>query len=178
MSQRVEFRHFSFKRRLSLLAAGAAAFLFAYSIGAEGVKLTDEEVAATVEEFTERVEGIEEEGIFSNNAVIGLGMFIPGFGVGLGIYSAFSTGLVFNAFAQVSPELSGTSPLSLFITPFGILELSAYGIGISRSGILVVDLLKRTPWRRYIVITLIEIAIAVSALLVGSFIEAEVIRTS
>lgn len=177
MTQRIEFKHFSFKSRLPFLAGGVAVFLLAYSVGAQGVNLSEEEAAATVDEFTNRAEGIEEEGIFSNNAVVGLGMFIPALGSGLGIYSAFSTGLVFNAFAQVTPTVSGISPLSLLLTPFGLLELFAYGLGISRSGILVMDLLKRTPWRQYVVITLIEIAVAVGALLIGAFVEAEFIKT-
>jgi hypothetical protein len=38
-------------------------------------------------------------------------MFIPGFGIALGGFSAFSTGLVFNAIAQTSPALSNISPI-------------------------------------------------------------------
>lgn len=163
------------KSRLAFLAAGIAAFVASYSVGAFGVQLTDEEARTTVDEFTASVQGIEGVGIFSNNAVIALGMFIPAVGAGLGLYAGISTGIVFNAFAQIIPEVAGVSPLSVFATPFGILELFAYGLGISRSGILTVDLIKRRPVRQYLVITLIEIAIAVSALLIGSYIEASFI---
>ena len=34
-----------------------------------------------------------------------LGMFIPGIGTGIGIFSGFSTGMVFSAMAETSPSL-------------------------------------------------------------------------
>lgn len=172
----VQSQHFSFKYRLTFLAAGIAAFVASYSAGAFLVQLTDEDAQATVDEFTASVEGIEEGGIFSNNALIALGMFIPAAGVGLGMYAGISTGIVFNAFAHVIPGLAGVSPLSVFATPFGIIELFAYGLGMSRSGILAYDLIKKTPWRQYLIVTLIEIAIAVALLLVGSIVEAQFIE--
>ena len=172
----VQAKHFSFKTRLAYLAAGIAVFLISYSIGATGIKLSEEEATNTVRDFSEGVQGIQGSGIFSNNAVIGLSMFIPAAGAALGIYSAFSTGMVFNAFAQITPALAGVSPLSVFTTTFGILELFAYGLGISRSGILVHDLIRKKPWRQYLVITLIEVAIAVSVLLIGALIEAQFIQ--
>lgn len=167
--------HFDIKMRLIYLAAGIAVFIISYAVAAS-VPLSDEEAKQIAEDFTERVQGIQGEGIFSNNAVAALGMFIPAAGAGIGIYAAYSTGIVFNAFAHITPALSGISPLSVFVTPFGILELFAYGLGISRSGILVRDLIKRRPWREYLLVTLIEIAIAVSALVVGAMIEASFIR--
>lgn len=160
------------------LAVGTGVFLLSYWVGATAIELSDEEANATVQEFTERVQGIEQEGIFSNNALIGLGMFIPAAGVGLGIYSAFSTGIIFNAFAQVNPAISLMSPLSALFTPFGILELFAYGLGVSRSGILAYDLAKRRPWKTYLIVTLLEMAIAVAALVIGAFVETHFIQNS
>jgi hypothetical protein len=170
----VQTQHFSLKSRLVFLAAGIGAFLASYSVGIF-IPLTDDEARITVEEFTANVEGIEQGGIFSNNAVIGFGMFIPAAGAGLGIYAAISTGMVFNAFARVIPEVAAVSPFSVFATSFGILELFAYGLAISRSGILAFDLIKKRPWRRYLVVTLIEIGIVVVVLLVGSIVEAQFI---
>lgn len=58
------------------------------------------------------------------------------------------------------------------------MELFAYGFGMSRSGMLAYDLMKKSPWRQYLVVTLIEIAIAIALLLIGSFIEAEFIENT
>ena len=167
----IQTKNFSIIRRLAFLAAGVAAFLLAYLVGSSAVGLSEDEANLIVDDFVERVQGIEGEGIFSNNAVIGLGMFIPAAGAGIGVYSAYSTGIVFNAFAQVTPALSGVSPLSVFATPFAILELFAYGLAISRSGMLVYDLAKRKSWKQYLPVTGIEIAIVIVALLIGAAIE-------
>lgn len=172
----IQAKSFSLKFRLAYLAAGIVAFLIAYSIGASGVVLSDEEANQIVEEFTERVQGIQEGGIFSNNAVVGLGMFIPAAGAGIGVYSAYSTGIIFNAFAHTNPAIAAMSPLSVLATPFGILEIFAYGLAMSRSAMLVYYLVKRRSWKEYLLITGIEIAIAVSALVIGALVEAEVIR--
>jgi uncharacterized membrane protein SpoIIM required for sporulation len=108
-------------------------------------------------------------------------MFIPGFGIALGTFSAFSTGLVFNALSTISPALYDISPLIVFLTPFGILEVIAYGIAISRSGILSYQLIKdtnkRNSWRKYVIPTVIEIGIAVIILLIAATIEWQLIRT-
>jgi hypothetical protein len=150
-------------------------FIAAYSTGA-ALPMTQQEAELVTEEFTERIEGIDSAGIFENNILAAPGMFVPGFGVGLGIYAGVSTGMVFNAFAIVYPSLEGVSPLSVLATPFGILEVFAYGLAISRSGILVHHFIKKKPWRQYIVITLIEIGVALAALLIGAQIEGQVIQ--
>lgn len=108
-------------------------------------------------------------------------MFIPGFGIVLGMLSAFSTGLVFNALSSISPALSNISPLVVFLTPFGILEIIAYGIAISRSGILSYQLIKDTnrrgSWRKYDIPTIIEIGIVVVILFIAAIIEWRIIHT-
>jgi uncharacterized membrane protein SpoIIM required for sporulation len=131
--------------------------------------------------FQQQIKGINQYGIFANNLKVALGMFIPGFGIALGGFSAFSTGLVFNAIAQTSPALSSMSPLIVFLTPFGILEIIAYGIAISRSGILCYQLIKdtnkRNTWRKYVIPTIIEIGIVVTILFIGAIIEWQMIST-
>src|SRR5687767_11412727 len=89
------------RRRLLYLAFGIAAFLIAYSAGA-ALPLSDEEAREVREQFSEQIEGIDETGIFINNVRIALGMFIPGLGVGLGLFSGFATGSVFAALANSS----------------------------------------------------------------------------
>jgi len=152
-------------------------FIAAYSIGA-ALPMTQQEAEQVTTEFIARIEGIDGAGIFQNNILAALGMFVPGFGVGLGIYSGVSTGMVFNAFALVYPSLAGVSPLSVLATPFGVLEVFAYGLAISRSGILVHHFIRRKPWRQYIVITLIEIGVVLAALLIGAQIEGQEIQNA
>jgi uncharacterized membrane protein SpoIIM required for sporulation len=75
--------------------------------------------------FQEEIKGINQYGIFANNTQVALSMFIPGLGIVLGMLSAFSSGLVSNALSTVFPALSNISPLVVFLTPFGILEIIA-----------------------------------------------------
>ena len=123
----------------------------------------------------DQIKDIDQTGIFINNAKIALGMFVPLLGVGLGIFSGFSTGMVFNAIAATSDNLNDISPLLILITPFGLMEIVAYGLAISRSGMLLYSLLKRRYWREYILSTLVEIGVVVILLLSGAIIEWEMI---
>jgi uncharacterized membrane protein SpoIIM required for sporulation len=125
--------------------------------------------------FMNQIKDIDQTGIFINNAKIGLGMFVPLLGVGLGIFSGFSTGMVFNAIAATSANLNDISPLLILITPFGLMEIVAYGLAISRSGMLFYYLLKRKYWREYLLSTLVEIGVVVTLLLSGAIIEWEMI---
>src|SRR5574338_542904 len=159
--------------RLAFLAAGVLVFVAAYSIGA-AMQLPAADAEAIRSGFQSQVDGIDEAGIFLNNIAVALGMFVPGAGVGGGVYSGVSTGQVYNAFAQDNPALAQVSPLSVLATPFGILELLAYGLGISRSGMLVVQLAKRRrEWRQFALYTAVEIGIAVAALVAGSLVESQ-----
>jgi hypothetical protein len=169
------------RRRFLFLVFGIIAFIIAYSVGAILVKINASQADFIKKDFETKIKGINQYGIFANNFKVALGMFIPGFGIALGGFSAFSTGLVFNAIAQTSPALSNISPLIVFLTPFGILEIIAYGIAISRSGILSYQLIKdankRNSWRRYVIPTIIEIGIVVTILFVGAIVEWQMIRT-
>jgi hypothetical protein len=72
--------------------------------------------------------------------------------------------------------LQGISPLALLATPFGLLEVLAYGLAMSRSGMLVAQLVKnRAEWKRFTIFTFVELGIVVVALALGSLIEAQVI---
>jgi stage II sporulation SpoM-like protein len=158
------------RRRLLYLAFGVAAFLIAFSAGA-AVPMSDEEAKEIREQFSEQIEGIDQTGIFLNNIRIALGMFIPGLGAGLGAFSGFATGSVFAALANSEPMLSGIPPLAILITPFGVMEVFTYGLAMSRSGMLVFYLVRRKPWREYVVPTLIELGIAAAVLLAAAVIE-------
>jgi uncharacterized membrane protein SpoIIM required for sporulation len=168
--------HISIPVRLGYLAIGVAVFVASYYVGAVWT-LPSEDADAIRQDMTSKVENIDDSGIFANNIVVALGMFIPALGVALGVYSGFSTGLVVSAFAAVTPALAETSPLLLLGTPFAILEVLAYGLAISRSGLLVAQLLKaRKEWKRFAAFTLIEIAIVIAVLFAGSMIEGQALQ--
>ena len=156
-------------------------FIIAYSVGATLVTINATQTEIIKRHFQEQIKGINQYGIFVNNFKVVLGMFIPGFGIALGMFSAFSTGLVFNAILHTSPVVSNISPLIVFLTPFGILEIIAYGIAISRSGILSYQLIKdankRQSWQKYVIPTIIEIGIVLIILLIGAIVELKMIRT-
>ena len=163
------------KKRLYYLAIGIFVFLISYSIGAK-VNIEKEQSSLIKEQFETKIEGINEFGIFQNNVLIALSMFIPGIGVGIGLFSGFGTGLVFNAMALENTALQNISPLAILITPFGIMEIFSYGLAISRSGMLIYDLLKKNPWKSIFKYTIIEIIIVVSILIVAAFIEWNMIK--
>ncbi len=122
--------------------------------------------------LTEKNKNLDELGIFANNLAPSLEMFIPAVGVGIGGYAAISTGQVYNAFSLANPALKNISPLTLLKTPFAIMEIIAYSIAMSRSGLLTYYLVrKRQEWRQFIIPTAIEIGIVILILLVGSIIE-------
>ena len=169
--------HFNIKRRLLYLAFGAVAFLIAYSAGAT-INMSKKEAEDLKGQFAKQIVGIDQNGIFINNVKVALGMFIPGIGTGIGIFSGFSTGMVFSAMAETSPFLSNVQPLIILLTPFGIMEVFAYGLAMSRSAMLIYQLVKKKPWREYTILTLIEIGIIVVVLFVGAVIEWQLIQFS
>jgi hypothetical protein len=163
------------KRRLIYLALGTAAFLIAYSTGA-AVPMSEEEAQILTREFSKQIEGIDQNGIFLNNVRITLVMFIPAVGSAFGAFSGFATGSIFSALVSSTPILGEVQPLVLLITPFGIMEVFVYGLAMSRSVMLIYYLLKRIPWRKYTVPTLIELGIATVVLFVAAVIEWQMIE--
>lgn len=162
--------HFDIKWRLFYLTIGMVVFIIAYSIGA-ATDLNRTEAENLRQQFNEQVKDIDQNGIFMNNLRISLGMFIPALGIGLGIFSGFSTGLIFNVIAESSPLLNNISPLVILITPFGIMEVFAYGLAMSRSGMLIYQLVKKKQLREHIIPSIIEIVIVIAVLLIGATIE-------
>lgn len=163
------------KRRLIYLAFGAAAFLITYSIGA-AVPMSEEEAETLTREFSKQIEGIDQNGIFLNNIRITLIMFVPAVGSAFGAFSGFATGSIFSALASQSPMLGEVSPLVILITPFGVMEVFVYGLAMSRSAMLIYYLLKRMPWSKYTIPTLIELGIATGVLFVAAVIEWQIIE--
>jgi hypothetical protein len=168
-------KYFSLPIRIGYLGLGSLVFVGAYSIGA-WLALSDQDAEDIRTSFLEDIENIDQIGIFLNNVKVALAMFVPGLGAGIGVYSGISTGNVFHAFAIISPELASTQPLSVLATPFGILEVLAYGLAISRSGMLVAQLAKkdeRREWRRLALFVGIEIGLVIAALVAASVVESQ-----
>ncbi len=146
-------------------------FVAAFQIGSMS-SVSEEEANAFMAEFEELVLDIDAFGIFTHNSIIALPMFIPGFGVAWGLFSAWSTGFAFAAIATTIPEIGEIPPLSiLFLSPFGLMEITAYSIGISRSFILIRAVSKKISLRSFIKPTVMEIGIVMGLLLAGGYLE-------
>ena len=155
-----------------------AIFSAVFAISAE-ITLPEEEVEMIMEEFEAMVEGIDAFGIFVHNTALSLPMFIPGFGIIWGMFSAFSTGVAFAAIKSMNPLLEQIPALSiLFMTPFGLMEVAAYSIAMSRSYIFIHKIIKKISIRSDIRVTLVEIIIVVGLLLIGAYVEYYMIETS
>jgi hypothetical protein len=134
--------------------------------------VSEEEASLFMEEFEKLVLDIDAFGIFVHNTTIALPMFIPGFGIVWGLFSAWSTGYAFASIATMMPEIADISPLSvLFLSPFGLMEIFAYSLGISRSFILIKAVITKTNLSQFLKPTIIEIGIVVALLLVGGYVE-------
>jgi len=146
-------------------------FTAAYQIGSMS-SVSEEEASAFMSEFEDLVLDIDAFGIFVHNTTIALPMFIPGFGVAWGLFSAWSTGFAFAAIALTIPEIADIPPLSiLFLSPFGLMEVFAYSLGISRSFILIRAITKKISLTQFIKPTIIEIGFVVGLLLAGGYLE-------
>ena len=155
-----------------------AIFSAVFAISAE-TTLPEEEVEMIMEEFESMVEGIDAFGIFVHNTALSLPLFIPGFGIIWGMFSAFSTGIAFAAIKSVNPLVEQIPALSiLFMTPFGLMEVAAYSIAMSRSYIFIHKIVKKVSIRSDIRVTLVEIMIVVGLLFVGAYVEWYMIEMS
>ena len=151
-------------------------FTTAFQLGSMS-EVSEEEANIFMEEFEKLIADIDAIGIFVHNTTISLPMFLPGFGVAWGLFSAWSTGFAFAAIVTVTPELAQISPLTiLFLSPFGIMELCAYSIATSRSFILIRAITKKINLKPFLKPTLIEIGNLIGLLLAGGFLEDYMIK--
>ena len=159
------------KNRIILFFIFLAVFTIIFQLGSMST-VSQEEADLFMVEFEKLVLDIDAFGIFVHNTTIALPMFIPGFGIFWGLFSSWSTGYAFAAIATSVPEIANISPLTiLFLTPFGLMEISAYSLGISRSFILIKAIFTKTNLFQFIKPTIIEIGIVVALLLAGGYIE-------
>jgi len=141
---------------------------------------TEEEVQEIMSFFEEIIDTIDGIGIFVHNVTIALPMFLPGFGVAWGLFSAYSTGFAYSAIAVANEQVAQLNPLAVLLTPFGLMELAAYSIGMSRSALLAKNILQK-KWfliksQKLIIST--EIGIVVALLLIGGIVEMWMIETA
>ena len=159
------------KNRIILFFIFLAIFTIIFQLGSMST-VSQEEADLFMEEFEKLVLDIDAFGIFVHNTTIALPMFIPGFGIFWGLFSSWSTGYAFAAIATSVPEIANISPLTiLFLTPFGLMEISAYSLGISRSFILIKAIFTKTNLFQFIKPIIIEIGIVIALLLAGGYIE-------
>jgi hypothetical protein len=153
-------------------------FTAAFQIGTMS-EVSEEDANIFMEEFNELIKDIDALGIFVHNTSLSLPMFIPGFGIAWGLFSAWSTGFAFAAIVSITPELEEIPPLAiLFLSPFGLMEICAYSLATSRSFILIRAIAKKTNLSPFLKPTLIEIGIVVGLLLTGGFLEDYMIKLS
>ena len=151
-------------------------FSVVYQFGSMS-EVSDDEANTFMAEFEKLVDDIDAIGIFVHNTTVSLPMFIPGFGVAWGLFSAWSTGFAFSAIVTINPQLSEIPPLAiLYFSPFGLMELTAYSLAISRSFILIRAVSKKISLFQFLKPTGIEVGIVVSLLLVGGFLEDYMIK--
>jgi uncharacterized membrane protein SpoIIM required for sporulation len=160
------------KRRVLYLSIGIAVFVISYYIGTVADTTHYQSEADNIrQEFNENVKHIDRNEIFLNNLGISLRMFIPAVGIGYGLSTGFSTGFISMAMAESSPLLTNLTPFSDLIKPFGFMEIIAYGLAISRSGILVYQFVKKKHWKSYFIPSVLEIGIVTVILLVAATVE-------
>ena len=159
------------KIRIITFFAFLVIFTVIFQLGSMST-VSEEEANLFMEEFEKLVLDIDAFGIFVHNTTIALPMFIPGFGIFWGLFASWSTGYAFAAIVTSMPEIGDISPLSiLFLTPFGLMEIFSYSLGISRSFILIKAIITKTSLSQFIKPTIIEIGIVIALLLVGGYVE-------
>jgi hypothetical protein len=166
---------YNFKRRILYLLVGIIVFLIFFTIGT--LVTFDESTSQELkQQFQNKIKNIDSLGIFFNNFLISILMFIPGIGIAFGLFSGFSTG---NIFVIITRDLPiQIPPLLVFLTIFGIMELVSYGIAISRSYLILISIIKRTNIKENLIYTGIEIGIVSIILFVSAIIEWDLIRQS
>ena len=157
--------------RIVLFFVFLGIFSASFAIGAE-IQVSEEESKIVLEELESLIADIDAVGIFTHNTSLSLPMFIPGFGIAWGAFAAFSTGMAFSVIQDASPMLENVPSLTiLFMSPFGLMEVAAYSIAMSRSYMIIHKMIKRMSIRLDFRVIGLEIAIVVGLLLTGGFVE-------
>ena len=167
-------------KRIILFFIFTAIFTIVYGTSAVTSEPTEEEIQEVMDFFDEIVGTIDGIGIFVHNVMIALPMFIPGFGVAWGLFSAYSTGFAYSAIAAANTDVAQLNPLAILLTPFGLMEMAAYSIAMSRSTLLAKNVFQKN-WeliKNEKLILSIEIGIVIALLLIGGIVEMWMIETA
>ena len=157
--------------RIVLFFVFLGIFSASFAVGAE-IQVSEEESKIVLEELESLIGEIDAVGIFTHNTSLALPMFIPGFGIAWGAFAAFSTGMAFSVIQDANPILENIPSLTiLFMSPFGLMEVAAYSIAMSRSYMIVHKMIRRMSIRPDFRVIGLEIAIVVGLLLTGGFVE-------
>ena len=136
-------------------------FSASFAIGAE-IQVSEEESKIVLEELESLIGDIDAIGIFTHNTSLSLPMFIPGFGIAWGAFAAFSTGMAFSVIQDANPMLENIPSLTiLFMSPFGLMEVAAYSIAMSRSYMIIHKMIKRMSIRPDFRVIGLEITIVI-----------------
>ena len=163
------------KKRVVLVILASLSFVLLFNVGAYS-SVSKEDAEMISNQFREMVKDIDALGIFFNNFRIALAMFIPALGVAIGLFSAYSTGFVFRAIVETTPNLAGIPPALVLVTPFGILEVISYGIAMSQSIVLTHSMVLKRDLKSILRPTLILVGIISVMLLVAAYIEYYMIK--
>lgn len=166
-------------KKIRIIAFGISigVFLISYLVGTT-YKMSTDDLDSFLKDFQSSTAGIDSTGIFLHNTSVALPMFIPAFGAAWGSFTGWQTGAGFEAMIISNSSLVDMSPLYLFLaSPFGVLELGAYSLGMSRSFLLIWRIIKRDQLKKQIIPTLIEVGIAVILLLIAGFIESSMMAS-
>ena len=148
---------------------GFTGFFYAGSTSQVG----SEEASEFIREFNALIADIDALGIFFHNGALALPMFIPLAGLAWGFYAAWATGYAVAAISTTAPELARISPLAiLYLSPFGLMELVAYSIALSRSAMLFGAMAGRMPVVAQLKPMAAEVGIMLALLLAGAYVEA------
>ncbi|MDC0170274.1 stage II sporulation protein M [Candidatus Nitrosopelagicus sp.] len=167
-------------KRIILFFIFTAIFAAVYGGSAVTSEPTEEEIEEVMSFFEEIIDTIDGIGIFVHNTTIALPMFIPGFGVAWGLFSAYSTGFAYSAIAASNAQVAQLNPLAILLTPFGLMEMASYSLAMSRSTLLAKDVFQKN-WNQIKsdkLIISIEIGIVVALLLIGGIVEMWMIETA
>ena len=157
--------------RIVLFFVFLGIFSASFAVGAE-IQVSEEESKIVLEELESLIGEIDAVGIFTHNTSLALPMFIPGFGIAWGAFAAFSTGMAFSVIQDANPMLENIPSLTiLFMSPFGLMEVAAYSIAMSRSYMIIHKMIKRMSIRPDFRVIGLEIAIVIGLLLTGGFVE-------
>ena len=157
--------------RIVLFFVFLGIFSASFAVGAE-IQVSEEESKIVLEELESLIGEIDAVGIFTHNTSLALPMFIPGFGIAWGAFAAFSTGMAFSVIQDANPILENIPSLTiLFMSPFGLMEVAAYSIAMSRSYMIVHKMIRRMSIRPDFRVIGLEITIVIGLLLAGGFVE-------